>query len=83
MPTNWRAAINVRLAQPDEKFLALDGRTYSFVERTCVIADAARAVAIGGVMGGEDTGVTDIDAQYPPGKRLFSARPAFVAPRAN
>jgi phenylalanyl-tRNA synthetase beta chain len=51
--------INVRLAQPNEKFLALDGRTYQLTPQNMLIADAARAVAIGGVMGGEDTGVTD------------------------
>ena len=45
-------------AQPNEKFLALDGRTYSLTPKNMLIADAARGVAIGGVMGGEDTGVT-------------------------
>jgi phenylalanyl-tRNA synthetase beta chain len=53
-----RGGINVRLAQPDEKFLALDGRTYQLGPQDMLIADAERAVAIGGVMGGEDTGVT-------------------------
>ncbi len=52
-------AINVRLAQPNEKFLALDGRTYNLEEKNMLIADAARGVAIGGVMGAEDTGVTE------------------------
>ncbi|MBA3608757.1 MAG: phenylalanine--tRNA ligase subunit beta, partial [Chthoniobacterales bacterium] len=51
-------AINVRLAQPNEKFLALDGRTYNLGQKNMLIADAARGIAIGGVMGGEDTGVT-------------------------
>ncbi len=50
--------INVRLAQPNEKFLALDGRTYTLDAKTLLIADVACAVAIGGVMGGEDSGVT-------------------------
>ena len=52
-------AINVRLAKAGEKFLALDGKTYSLGERDLVIADDARAVGIAGVMGGEDTGVTE------------------------
>lgn len=52
-------AINVRLAKAGEKFLALDGKTYSLGERDLMIADEARAVGIAGVMGGEDTGVTD------------------------
>jgi phenylalanyl-tRNA synthetase beta chain len=51
--------INVRLASASEKFLALDGKTYSLGEQDLVIADAARAVGIAGVMGGEDTGVTE------------------------
>ena len=52
-------AINVRLAEAGEKFLALDGKTYQLNERDLMIADQSRAVAIGGVMGGEDTGVTN------------------------
>src|SRR5260370_4914757 len=51
--------INVRLARGGEKFLALDGKTYSLKPDNCVIADQERAVGIGGVMGGEETGVTD------------------------
>ena len=51
--------INVRLANEDEKFLALDGKTYSLGPDNLVIADDARAVGIAGVMGGEDTGVTE------------------------
>src|SRR5262249_10391816 len=52
-------AINVRLARDGEKFLALDGKTYSLKKDNCVVADQERAVGIGGVMGGEETGVTD------------------------
>jgi phenylalanyl-tRNA synthetase beta chain len=51
--------INVRLARDGEKFLALDGKTYSLKRDNGVIADQERAVGIGGVMGGEETGVTD------------------------
>lgn len=54
-----QGGIHVRLASENEKFLALDGRTYSLTPDNLIIADAARAVAIGGVMGGEDTGVTE------------------------
>jgi phenylalanyl-tRNA synthetase beta chain len=52
-------SINVRLARDSEKFLALDGKTYSLKQDNCVVADQERAVGIGGVMGGEETGVTD------------------------
>src|SRR5436309_4279643 len=54
-----KGAINVRLARDGEKFLALDGKTYSLKKDNCVVADQERAVGIGGVMGGEETGVTD------------------------
>ena len=53
-----KGAINVRLARGGEKFLALDGKTYSLKKEMCVVADHERAVGIGGVMGGEETGVT-------------------------
>ena len=51
--------INVRLACDGEKFLALDGKNYSLKKEMCVVADQERAVGIGGVMGGEETGVSD------------------------
>jgi phenylalanyl-tRNA synthetase beta chain len=53
-----KGGINVRLAHDGEKFLALDGKTYSLKPDNCVVADQERAVGIGGVMGGEETGVT-------------------------
>jgi len=54
-----KGGINVRLARDGEKFLALDGKTYSLKQDNCVVADQERAVGIGGVMGGEETGVSD------------------------
>ncbi len=54
-----KGQINVRLARDGEKFLALDGRTYPLKPDNCVVADQERAVGIAGVMGGEETGVTD------------------------
>ena len=54
-----KGGINVRLGREGEKFLALDGNSYSLTPDNCVIADQERAVGIGGVMGGEETGVTD------------------------
>src|SRR5437667_1928983 len=54
-----KGGINVRLACDGEKFLALDGRTYSLKPDNLVVADQERAVGIAGVMGGEETGVTD------------------------
>jgi phenylalanyl-tRNA synthetase beta chain len=54
-----KGGVNVRLARDDEKFLALDGKTYQLKPDNCVVADQERAVGIGGVMGGEETAVTD------------------------
>jgi phenylalanyl-tRNA synthetase beta chain len=51
--------IDVRLARDGEKFLALDGKPYALKREMCVVADQERAVGIGGVMGGEETGVTE------------------------
>src|SRR5262249_10899577 len=44
-----KGGINVRLARGSEKFLALDGKTYSLKPDNCVIAEQERAVGIGGV----------------------------------
>jgi phenylalanyl-tRNA synthetase beta chain len=54
-----QGGINVRLARDGEKFLALDGKTYSLTPENVVIADEHRVVGIGGVMGGDETGVTE------------------------
>src|SRR5437868_9836066 len=54
-----KGGINVRLAHDGEKFLALDGKTYSLKPDNCVVADQERAVGIAGVMGGEESGVTE------------------------
>lgn len=51
--------IIVREAHPGEEFTAIDHKTYTLTPGTCVIADAERAVALGGVMGGADTEVSD------------------------
>src|SRR5438874_4998100 len=51
--------ISVRLAREGEKFLALDGKTYALTPENLVIADDERAVGIAGVMGGEESGVTE------------------------
>ncbi len=50
--------IRVRYGRDGEEFLALDGRTYRLAAQQMVIADEQRALAIGGVMGGAESGVT-------------------------
>jgi phenylalanyl-tRNA synthetase beta chain len=51
--------VEVRLARPNEELLALDGRRYVCDPRDLLIADARKAIGIAGVMGGEETGVTE------------------------
>ena len=50
--------IVVRYARKGEKFLGIDGVEYTLDEKTLVIADAERAIAIAGVIGGRLTEVT-------------------------
>ena len=49
----------VRRARPGETVVTLDGQTRALGEQMLVIADAARAVAVAGVMGGANTEVRD------------------------
>lgn len=50
----------IRAAADGEVFKALDGQDYTLNSSDLVIADqSGKALAIGGVMGGEDSGVTD------------------------
>jgi phenylalanyl-tRNA synthetase beta chain len=51
--------IIVRDAFPGERFVAIDHRTYDLAAGMCVIGDPRRAVALGGVMGGADTEISN------------------------
>jgi phenylalanyl-tRNA synthetase beta chain len=50
--------ILVRRARPGEKIRTLDGIERTLAKDMCVVADAARAVGIGGVMGGAETEIS-------------------------
>ncbi|HEX2256680.1 MAG TPA: phenylalanine--tRNA ligase subunit beta [Afifellaceae bacterium] len=54
-----RGTIHPRLARDGETILALDGRTYALDGEMTVIADDTGPVGIGGIIGGEETGVTE------------------------
>lgn len=54
-----KGGIVVRCAAEGEKFLALDGSEHGLGIEDLVIADASGPVAIAGVMGGTESGVTD------------------------
>ena len=49
----------MRQAREGEQILALDGKTYTLDPSVSVIADAGGVHGIGGIMGGEDTGVRE------------------------
>jgi phenylalanyl-tRNA synthetase beta chain len=49
----------MRQAREGEQILALDGKTYTLDPSVAVIADSKGVHGIGGVMGGEDTGVRE------------------------
>jgi phenylalanyl-tRNA synthetase beta chain len=50
--------VTLRLARPGEHLHALDGRDYALDGAMTVIADETAPVSLGGIMGGEATGVT-------------------------
>src|SRR5262249_55557625 len=52
-------AIRARLGRKGESFLALDGEIYEVDGDMCVIADDHAVLGLGGVIGGEETGVTE------------------------
>ncbi|WP_299726330.1 phenylalanine--tRNA ligase subunit beta [uncultured Endozoicomonas sp.] len=52
-------SIQVRMAKPAEKLVLLDGQEVTLNDKTLVIADEQKALAIAGVMGGEGSGVSE------------------------
>ena len=51
-------AIRARLGRAGESFRGLDGKTHAVDASMCVIADDRAVLGLGGILGGEDTGVT-------------------------
>lgn len=54
-----KGGINVRLAEAGEKLTLLDGQEVELTDKVLLIADEARPLAMAGIMGGEDTGVSE------------------------
>lgn len=67
--------IQVRLAKPGESLVALNGKSYELTDAMVVIADDAGAQSLGGIMGGESTGVSDVTTD------VFLEAALFEAPR--
>lgn len=67
--------IQVRMADAGERLTLLDGQELTLRADTLVIADAQRAVALAGIMGGQDSGVGT-------GTRHILLESAFFAPLA-
>jgi phenylalanyl-tRNA synthetase beta chain len=53
-----KGAIRARMGHRGEKFAGLDGKTHAVDDTMCVIADDRAVLGFGGVLGGEETGVT-------------------------
>ncbi len=51
--------IIVRRAKPDETMMTLDSKDRKLTENMLVIADAEGATGLAGIMGGEDSEITD------------------------
>jgi phenylalanyl-tRNA synthetase beta chain len=58
LDTLSQSAIVVRLASSQEKLVLLDGQAVTLTEDTLIIADHDKPLAIAGVMGGKESGVT-------------------------
>ena len=57
-----KGGLTARPAKPGEKVLALNGKEYELQPFMTVIADDAQVHDIGGIMGGEDSGVSEATA---------------------
>jgi phenylalanyl-tRNA synthetase beta chain len=73
--TRLAGAISARMARPGEQLLLLNGQTVEIDPDVLVIADENKVVAMAGIMGGEDSGITLDTAD------VF-LESAFFAPRA-
>ena len=51
--------IHVRRGREGDQFLALNGKDYAPTPDDCVIADGSGAIGLGGIVGGESTGVDE------------------------
>ncbi|MCL2590049.1 MAG: phenylalanine--tRNA ligase subunit beta [Betaproteobacteria bacterium] len=74
-------AIHVRLPNPGEELQLLNEQVVKLTPDTLLIADEARVLALAGIMGGEETGVTEETAEVFLESAFFT--PDAVAGRAR
>lgn len=77
-----KVSITVREARAGEALCALNGKEYALIPGMTVIADEARVLALGGVIGGEETGVSDATTEVLLETALFDAPSIAKAGRA-
>ena len=75
--------IVVRRARAGEMLEAINHKSYTLEAEMCVIADAERAVALAGVMGGAETEVTGADARRADRKRRLRSDDGSQRPPAS
>ncbi|MGV0951573.1 MAG: phenylalanine--tRNA ligase subunit beta [Azonexus sp.] len=73
--TKLQGAVHARMAKPEEKLLLLNEQTISIDADILMIADEAKPLAMAGIMGGEESGITLETSE------LF-LESAFFAPKA-
>ncbi len=73
--TKLEGAVHARMAKPEEKLLLLNEQTIAIDADILVIADDAKPLAMAGIMGGEESGITLETSE------LF-LESAFFAPKA-
>jgi phenylalanyl-tRNA synthetase beta chain len=73
--TKLEGAVHARLARPEEKLLLLNEQTIAVDADVLMIADDVKALAMAGIMGGEESGITLETSE------LF-LESAFFAPKA-
>ncbi|MCL2831030.1 MAG: phenylalanine--tRNA ligase subunit beta [Betaproteobacteria bacterium] len=76
-----QGALHVRMGLPDEKLLLLNEQTVAIDPDVLVIADEQKPLALAGIMGGEESGITLETSELFLESAFFS--PAAVAGRAR
>lgn len=73
--------MSVKMADDGEKFITLDGEERKLAAEDIVISDGSKSLSLGGIMGGEDSGVKDDTTELFLEAALFD--PATVRRSAN